>query len=53
MSHADDLATRILDTVHEQLSIDEPWTERRGDRFTWWPGAGVRRPRRRREYGSN
>ena len=40
--HAEPTCARILEVVHRQLSIDEPWTHRTPDGFTWWPGGGGR-----------
>ena len=40
--HVEPTCARILEVVHRQLSIDEPWTHRTAEGFTWWPGGGVR-----------
>lgn len=40
--HAEPTCARILEVVHRQLSIDEPWTLRTAEGFTWWPAGGVR-----------
>lgn len=40
--HAEPTCARILEAVHRQLSINEPWTHRTPDGFSWWPGGSVR-----------
>ena len=42
MTDPRDMPASILETVHRQLSIDQPWTVHHDEAFTWWPGGGVR-----------
>ena len=42
MTDTGEMTATILETVHRQLSIDQPWTVHHDDGFTWWPGGGLR-----------